>query len=101
MGKVKLVFVVILYACIGNGIDVIFDMGFCDRQSRNHAKSIATKCNSDFKHYYIYVPYDIAEERILSRPGKIAEKNVRNFDELKKLFSEPDIDEDVIIIYNY
>jgi predicted kinase len=84
-----------------NGTDVIFDMGFWDRQSRNHAKSIAIKYNSDFKHYYIYVPDDIAKERILSRSGKIAENNVRNFDEIKKLFSEPDVDEDVIIINNY
>jgi len=86
---------------LSNGTDVIFDMGFWDRQSRNHAKSIAAKCNSDFKHYYLYVPDDIAKERILSRSGKIAENNVRNFDEIKKLFSEPDSDEDAIIINNY
>jgi predicted kinase len=86
---------------LSNGTDVIFDMGFWDRQSRNHAKSIAAKCNSDFKHYYIYVPDDIAKERLLSRSGKIAENNVENFDEIKKQFSEPDIDEDIIIINNY
>jgi predicted kinase len=86
---------------LSDGTDVIFDMGFWDKQSRSHAKSIATKCNSDFKHYYIYVPDDIAKERILLRSGKIAENNVENFDEIKKRFSEPDIDEDVIIINNY
>ena len=47
------------------------------------------------------MPDDIAKDRILLRSGKIAENNVRNFDEIKKLFSEPDIDEDVIIINNY
>ena len=86
---------------LSNGTDVIFDMGFWDRQSRNYAKSIAAKCNSDFKHYYIYVPDDIAKERILSRSSKIAENNIRNFDKIKKRFSEPDTDEDVIIIKNY
>jgi predicted kinase len=86
---------------LNNGTDVIFDMGFWDRQSRNHAKSIAAECSSDFKHYYLYVPDNIAKERILSRSGKTAENNVNNFDKIKKRFSEPDTDEDVIVINNY
>jgi len=86
---------------LNNGTDVIFDMGFWSRDSRNHAKSIAGQCGSDFKHYYIYAPDDVLKRRISTRPGKIAENNVKNFEEIKKLFQEPEIDENPIIINSY
>ncbi len=85
---------------LGKGTDVILDMGFWDRQSRDAAKNLAIECNSYFKHYYIYVPDNIAKQRISLRTGKIAENNVKNFDEIKKRFSAPESDEDAIIINN-
>lgn len=85
---------------LNKGTDVILDMVFWDRESRNLAKDVATKSNSYFKHYYIYVPDNIAKQRILQRTGKIAENNVKYFDEIKKLFSAPESDEDAIIINN-
>ena len=50
---------------------------------------------------WYYDTLDAIKQRILSRSGTIAENNVNNFDKIKKRFSEPDIDEDVIIINNY
>jgi len=84
-----------------NGTDVVFDMGFWDRASRDHAKAIAKKCDSDFKHYYIYAPDDVLKKRLLERSGKIAENNLQRFDEIKKHFFPPETDENAIIINNW
>ena len=84
-----------------NGTDVIFDSGFWDKASRCNAKSIAIECGAEFKHYYIYVPDDIAKQRIALRSGKIADNNIKNYERIKTLFSEPDADETVIVIHNY
>lgn len=84
-----------------NGTDVIFDSGFRDKESRLYAQSIAIECGAEFKHYYIYVPDDIAKQRIAMRTGKIAENNLKNYNLIKKLFAEPDADEMAIVIHNY
>lgn len=85
---------------LDNGADVILDMGFWDRNSRDFARSVANKHHADVKLFYLDVSDEIAKSRILLRKGKIAENNVRNFDEIKKLFSSPEADEDPIVIKN-
>lgn len=84
-----------------SGKDVIFDMGFWDKQSRDNAKEFATKLNVGFKHYYVYAPDDILKERISLRSGEIAERNLKNFEKLKENFVEPKDDEEVIVIKNF
>ncbi len=83
---------------LNKGTDVIFDSGFWDRASRDYARQVAEECHSDFKHYFIDTPDNVAKQRLSLRSGKIATNNIKNFDEIKKLFSAPDADEEVIII---
>ena len=84
------------------GIDVIFDMGFWLRKDRDYAKMIAKKYNADFKHYYIYAPDEVLKQRIIeTRPQEWAEQHLRNFNENKNKFQEPEEDENPIIINSY
>jgi predicted kinase len=83
-----------------NGKSVILDMGFWDKESRDFARMIAKQNGADFKHYYIFTPDNVAKARISSRKGKIAENNIKNFDEIKKLFCPPDDDEIHTVINN-
>ena len=86
--------------CLNNGTDVILDMGFWHRKDRDYARSIAEKCNADFKHYYISAPDEILKRRISLRGGEVAKNNVKNFDEIKKQFQEPGTDENPIVIHS-
>ncbi len=86
---------------LNQGADVIFDMGFWDRASRDYARQIAQNCSAVYKHYYLYVPDEIAKERISRRSGKIAAENLKRFNEIKKFFIEPEEDENAIVINNY
>ncbi|MDR0850760.1 MAG: ATP-binding protein [Christensenellaceae bacterium] len=87
---------------LNSGKSVILDMGFWHRPDRDYAKSMARECNSDFKHYYLYVPDNILKERIVSdRPFEWAEKHLKNFDKNKKMFTPPEADEEAITINNF
>lgn len=81
-----------------NGKDVILDIGFWDKKSRDNARKKAQELNSDFKHYYIFAPDHILLERMKERTGPIAEKNLRDFTKIKALFQPPEDDEKAIII---
>lgn len=84
-----------------NGQNIIFDMGFWDRNSRDEAKKFALENGAEFIHYYIYAPDKILKARISQRKGAIAENNLKNFDKIKKNFTEPEQDENAIKIDNY
>ena len=86
--------------CLSSGTDVVLDMGFWHRKDRDYAKSTAEKCNANFKHYYICAPDEVLKQRLASRAGKVAENNVRKFDEIKKQFQEPETDENPIVIHS-
>jgi len=85
-----------------SGEDVVFDMGFWLKKDRDFAKALAKKCNSNFVHYYLYVPDEILKERIIkTRPPEWAERHIANFDKNKSFFEEPRSDEDVVVINNF
>ncbi len=86
---------------VTSGKDVIFDVGFWDKNSRIEAKKRAQQLGAEPVLYYIYAPDEILKQRISLRKGKIAENNVKNFSAIKMLFEEPDSDENFIKINNF
>ena len=83
------------------GQSVVFDIGFWDKKSRIEAIDKARELGFLPIIHYVYAPDDILKERISLRKGLIAENNLKHFDEIKKLFEEPDDTEDYIRIDNY
>ena len=89
-------------ALLLDGKDVIFDMGFWMKKDRDFARKIANKCGSKCVHYFLFVPDEILQERIvLSRPPEWAEIHLKNFKKNKSKFEEPTKEENAIIINNY
>ena len=85
-----------------NGTDVIFDMGFWIKKDRTFARKIASECNANIKHYYLYVPDEILKKRIIeNRPQEWALIHLKNFDNNKIKFEIPTPEENAIIINNY
>ena len=80
---------------------VIFDIGFWSKQSRDEAYKKASELGFLPVVHYVYAPDNILTERIAKRKGAIAENNIKNFDEIKKLFEEPSDDEKYIKIDNF
>ena len=83
------------------GKSVIFDIGFWSKQSRDEAYKKASELGFLPVVHYVYAPDNILTERIAKRKGAIAENNIKNFDEIKKLFEEPSDDEKYIKIDNF
>ncbi len=86
---------------IKNNQDVIFDVGFWSKSSREEAVSKISQMGGKPVIYYVYAPDDILKQRLMSRKGKIAEQNILNFDSIKKSFEEPTKDEHPVIINNF
>ena len=80
---------------------VILDIGFWSKQSRDEASQKAMELGFLPIVHYVYAPDNILKERIAKRKGAIAENNIKNFDEIKKLFEEPSDDEKYIKIDNF
>ncbi len=87
--------------CAQSNTNVVFDVGFWTRQSRDIARTRAKQFGMTPIVYYVYAPDEILKQRIASRSGKIAENNIKNFDAIKQMFEEPQADEDFIHINNY
>lgn len=87
--------------CAKSNKNVVFDVGFWTRKSRDDARLRATQAGMKPIVYYVYAPDDILKQRIAKRPGKIAENNITNFDTIKQMFEEPQTDEDFIRIDNF
>jgi predicted kinase len=49
------------------GHDVIMDMGFWDRTSRDHARAFAAKHHAEVNLYALTCPEDIMRQRVLER----------------------------------
>lgn len=81
--------------------DVIFDVGFWSKSSRDEAINKVKQMGGKPIIHYIYAPDSILKQRIATRKGIIAERNLLNFDVIKKLFEEPSEDEDFVTIENY
>ncbi len=81
--------------------DIVFDMGFWSKASRLETKKRAEQLGTESVLYYIYAPDEILKQRISLRKGKIAENNIKNFYSIKKLFEEPENDENFIKINNF
>ena len=79
---------------------VIFDMGFWTKLSRDEAIKKASELGFFFFFLYISAPDDILKQRISNRKGTIADYNLKHFNELKKQFEEPSLDECFIKIDN-
>ena len=87
--------------CAQSDTNVVFDVGFWTRESRDTACARARQIGMTPIVYYVYAPDKILKERIAQRPGKIAENNIKNFDIIKQMFEEPQTDEEFIRIDNY
>lgn len=81
--------------------DVIFDMGFGTKSSREQAVEKIKQMGGIPKIYYIYAPDTVLKQRLTTRTGKIAEQNLLNFDILKKSFEEPSQDEVFVTVKNF
>ena len=81
--------------------NVVFDIGFWTRKSRDMARIRATQIGMEPVVYYVYAPDEILKQRIAKRPGKIAANNIKNFDIIRKLFEEPQADEEFVRINNF
>lgn len=86
---------------IKNNQDVIFDVGFWSKSSRNEAVAKVKQLGGTPIIYYIYAPDYILKQRIKSRTGKIAEHNFLHFDDIKQSFEAPSPDENFITINNF
>lgn len=75
------------------GQSVILDFGFWDKESRDHARSVAQRLDVNFKHIYLNTDENIIMERLALRSGEIARRNLDNFKEFKENFEEPEDDE--------
>ena len=69
-----------IYKCTQNNQNVVFDVGFWTRQSRDKARNRVLKIGITPVLYYIYAPDEILKQRIATRSGSIAENNIKNFE---------------------
>lgn len=81
--------------------NIVFDMGFWDKENRQYAYKKAIELGFEPVIYYIYAPDEVLIERISQRKGAIAEQNLKNFKNLKQYFEAPDDDEFYIKIDNF
>lgn len=81
--------------------DVVFDVGFWTRKSRDEARLRAQQIGLEPVLYYVYAPDNILKQRISKRPGKIAANNIKNFDTIKQIFEPPQSDEKFIRVDNF
>jgi predicted kinase len=83
------------------GRSVILDFGFWSKSSRDEARQRAERFGVGFAHYYLYAPDEVLLERLGRRQGPLAESNLKNFFELKKLFEEPCETEKAIFVNSF
>ena len=86
---------------IQQNCDVVFDVGFWSKSSRQDAINRVINMGGKPIIHYIYAPDDILKQRLKMRTGKIAEHNLQNFDNIKKYFEAPSPDENFVTIKNY
>ncbi len=86
---------------IKSGINVIFDVGFWSKASRDEARQKARYIGAEPVLYYLYAPDEELKCRIRQRKGLIAQNNIKNFQTIKKLFEEPSDGEDFVRINNF
>lgn len=80
------------------GQDVIMDLGFWSRASRVHARQKAKEWGCAFCHYYLDTPDSLIHTRLRTRTGPIAEKNLKDYAQIRGSFSPPGDDEEHVII---
>ncbi|MBS4774045.1 MAG: ATP-binding protein [Proteobacteria bacterium] len=83
---------------LDEGRDVILDMGFWSRKSRDAARENARIWGTEYRLYYVYAKDSVLQRRIARRPGAIAAGNLECFAELKEKFEAPAGDEEYIEI---
>lgn len=83
---------------LAGGRDVILDMGFWTRRSRNAARENAKEWGAECLLYYVCAKDSVLQRRIARRPGAIAASNLECFAELKEKFEVPAADEDFMTI---
>ncbi len=81
--------------------DVIFDMGFWTKESRDDARNRALALGMETELHYVYAPDEILKERISHRTGLIAENNLRQFDRIKQSFEPPCPNEPHVLVNNF
>jgi len=80
------------------GEDVIFDMGFWTKESRDYARQKTKETEAELVHYYLDTPDDVLLERLKARDGGVSQDNVRNFESLKSHFEPPSGEEPHILV---
>ena len=90
-----------IHNCALHNKNVVFDVGFWTRQSREVARMRAKHVGMEPMLYYVYAPDEILKQRIAQRSGKIAENNVKNFDTIKQMFEIPQADEEFVQVDNF
>lgn len=85
-------------AALSSGKDVILDLGFWSRVSRDYARAQADAVQAEILHYYIDTPDEILVQRLQQRQGPIAAANLRNLAALRAQFEAPQADENPIVI---
>ncbi len=83
---------------LATGRSVILDFGFWSRASRDHARAQAQKWNVKCAHHYVTAPDDVLLARIAQRRGPTAERNLKNFHDIRKHFTAPEAGEQATII---
>lgn len=91
----------LLILSIKQNKDVIFDVGFWTKSSREQAVNKIKQLGGKTIIYYIYAPDYVLKQRLATRTGKIAKQNLLQFDIIKKSFEEPSQDEVFVTIKNY
>lgn len=86
---------------IRQGQDVIFDVGFWTKSSREEAVKKVKQMGGNPIVHYVYAPDYVLKQRLMIRTGKIAEHNLKYFDDIKKSFEAPTADESCVVIENY
>ncbi len=81
--------------------EVIFDMGFWTKESRDEARKQALALGLEPEVHYVYAPDEVLKERISHRTGVIAENNLRQFDMIKQSFEPPQPDEHHVLVNNF
>lgn len=82
------------------GEDVILDIGFWSRTSRDDARQRAREMGAAVTLHHVVAPDEVLRERLRLRRGVIAESNLRNFDSLKSHYEPPGADEHAVVVNN-
>ncbi|MBO0883809.1 MAG: ATP-binding protein [Mycobacterium sp.] len=87
--------------CLQAGADVVLDMGFWSRASRDAVRRKAAECHAETKLYYVMCHDDVAWDRVRARnqdPGRSITMVRNTFEVLKSRFEALGPDEPHLVV---